>query len=812
MTRAAPSGLRGARRSRLARGVVLAAASLALAPGEGLAQGWTLDPDGPALKRYAVVIGNGDYATAPDLRNSRADARLVADFLGGQGYEVFEYADLDKRGFEQMLRRVLVEVDSDSEVVFYYAGHGVQIAGGNYLVPVDADLADAYDVPFQTVSLTSVVNIIGARARRQLVILDSCRDNPFGNTLVVTDLSSGLVETRDGFNALTAPINSLLAFSTSPGALAFDGGGANSPFTEALVMAASVAPQLPVSQIFEQVRRLVYVRTEGQQVPWESSTLVEHVSFGGGAGEAGPDAVPAADAGTPRGLTLVTAAQAADAPSDAAAASVLLGASLESEVLLGPSLRDALAIAPEAEVSFDGRPRHGRLGLRHADGRRSDPLRVALNGAGLEGLTYLSDMIEVPAAAAPEPALADGFTVAVDGQEHRVQLTLEADPCDAAAGDHLDPEGVGLTRYPNEIEPELALAACEAAVAANPQNGRFHYQLGRAHLALRQFDAARADFERARELGHTRALVALGNLVANEATIAGGGANEMAPPEALALYRAGVERGDPYAFHALGRQLLRYGGSEAQRREGYELLSRALELGHTFSMNELGYYFLDPAAPHSDPARGLRYLRESAERGDIYGYNNLGLVYRDGLAGVEADPQEAAAWFTRAAEGGHPYAPGNLGRLWNSGALGTDNQYLRAVEWYDQGLERGDGWSGANAAWIIVNREVPGMGPRDAALRAAKAATLRGADSAAEARALLASLPDAAKDGAAQMLINALGGQVAVDGAFGPTTRAEMERVLAAQGEPVTATTPDERLTALAAAYWKQGVFRVDLF
>jgi TPR repeat protein len=349
-------------------------------------------------------------------------------------------------------------------------------------------------------------------------------------------------------------------------------------------------------------------------------------------------------------------------------------------------------------------------------------------------------------------------------------------------------------------------------VAAHPDNGRFHYQLGRAHLALRQFDDARAEFETARTLGHTRAWVALGNLVANDARITGGGANEPAPAEAIALYREGVERGDPYAYHALGKQLLRHGTTEAAKREGFELLSRALELGHTFSMNELGYYFLDPDAPYSDPARGLRYLQESAGRGDIYGYNNLGIVYRDGLAGVTADPQAAADWFQRASEGGHPYAPGNLGRMWNSGALGTDNQFGRAVEWYDIGLERGDGWAGANAAWIIANRDVPGLGPRDTALRAAKAASLRGADSAARGRELLTDLPDSAVDSAAQMLVNALGGSVAVDGVFGPGSQTEMARVLAARGETITATAPAERLTALAAAYWRQGVFRVDLY
>jgi hypothetical protein len=206
----------------------------------------------PVLKRYAIVVGNGDYLAAPDLGNAVADARLVAEFFTEQGYQVLEYRNLGKLGFEQMLRRALHDVNKQSEVVFYYAGHGVQIAGGNYLVPVDADLDNAYDVPFETISLTSVVNILGARARLQMIILDSCRDNPFGNTLVVTDLTSGLSETRDGFNLLTATINSLLAFSTAPGAVAWDGAaGTNSPFTAAMVETARAAPATEVAALRE---------------------------------------------------------------------------------------------------------------------------------------------------------------------------------------------------------------------------------------------------------------------------------------------------------------------------------------------------------------------------------------------------------------------------------------------------------------------------------------------------------------------------------------------------------------------------------
>ena len=347
----------------------------------------------------------------------------------------------------------------------------------------------------------------------------------------------------------------------------------------------------------------------------------------------------------------------------------------------------------------------------------------------------------------------------------------------------------------------------------SPDTGRFHYQLGRVQLAMRDFDAAQASFERARDLGHTRASVALGLAIANaDARTRGLGVDAPAPPEAIALFQEGVDAGDPYALHTLGRELLRHGPDEATRRRGFQLEQQAVEFGHTFAMNELGAYYMNPASPDADPERGLTYIRESAARNDIYGYYNLGLVYRDGLAGVAPDLQAAVEWFEKAAASGHPAAPGTLGRLWNSGALGEAGRDTKAIEWYDQGLARCDGWSGANAAWIIVNRAPPGYLPRDAAVRAAKAAVLSGEDSAAEARSLLATLDAEAIDGAAQSLVNALGGQIEVDGAFGAASVTEMQRVLGPAAVDAAQGTPTERLLALARGYWQGEPCRIDLY
>lgn len=602
-----------------------------------------------AVRRYAIVIGNQDYANVEDLTNAVSDAKIVASFLRDNDFIVFDEYDVDKRRFERLLRRVLLELDENSEVLFYFAGHGIQIGRRNYLLPTDVTLAVAHDVPFETVTLDQILALLASRSRLQLVILDSCRDNPFANLRLSTGLDAALFETGAGFATMSAPINTLLSFSTSPGALAVDGeAGGNSPFTAALVDRARESPTESITRILEDVRRRVYEATGGRQVPWESSTLVEPFVF--------------RVAAAPEEKIVV-----AEAPVPAAPPTELsLTAPLDREVSIGRLISEAFTPPPGAVIRVSEPPRAGALVFASAD---SDALASTSTGDDLSTLSYDVTLDERNAAIGGAGAFdsSDTFEISVASQGAvtpiRVTLKTEADSCDEEAGDWLDPGGVGLARYPNEIEPEAALAACEAAVERAPETGRFHYHLGRALLALRRYDEAGAAFEAARELGHVRAWYALGQLKASAEIATGGGADIRNSDDVLAYYAAGVEQGDAYAMHALGKQLLRYGKDEAEREEGFDLLGRAIEIGHTFAMNELGYYFLDRESDHYQPERAMGYLRASAARDDIYGYNNLGLVSANGLDGAEPDFDAAYEWYLKAAEGGHPNAPVNVGRM-----------------------------------------------------------------------------------------------------------------------------------------------------
>ena len=773
----------------------------------------SFDIETRAENRYAIVIGNSDYSAIPDLPNAEADAEVMAEFLRGQGYQVQYHIDITKRGFEDVLRRVLFDVDKDTEVVVFFAGHGFQIGSENYLVPVDADLDSVYDIPFEAVSLGSLVSIIGSRARLQVVILDSCRDNPFAGRAALTQMGRDLREARTGFSSLAAPLNSMLIYSTSPGALAYDGEGENSPFTAALISEASETPDALIKDVFEGVRRLVYQATNGRQVPWDSSTLVEPASFGLDASLLRPLPVSASGGGITRGLARIANSEPETVTlTDGLPLTGTVDADFVPEVDLGPALQGLLNLSANDQFVLDEGPTTGRLVLRGADGRDRDVIGETLSADQVSSLVLENESVQIPALSLPEGNIADGIAISVNAVRQRVGLTLVPNQCDFHAGDHLDPGGMGLTRYPNEIEPEAALAACEAAVAAAPEEPRFHYQLGRAYTALRRHEDAITSYTKARDLGYTRGWLALGRAIEGLEAAQGGKFSEQASEEVLQLFARGVDEGDPYAFYALGRQMMRFGGTNEIEVEGYDLIIRSLEVGHTFAMNELASFYLDEDSDFYDGERGLRYLRESASRNDIYGYNALGLAYMRGRGGLDSDDEVAMEFFLSASEGGHPFAPFNIARMHRDGRAGGPADLNAAIDWFDIGLHRGDALAGARAAELIATENPSNYDAFDGAVFAAKAATLREERAVEIALEELSYLSDREIDGGAQKLIAALGGEVTVDGAFGPASQAAMDAVLARLNAGSAETDPLDRILQLAGLAWQQSSFRVDLY
>src|SRR6267154_1190436 len=226
-----------------------------------------------AEQRAALVIGNGAYRSVPELRNSRNDADDISEQLKRLGFSVIDGRDLDRSAMQAALGRFAQRLKSADAGLVYYSGHGLQINGQNFLVPVDLKLDDGAFTPFEMVKLDDVVEALSYTDGVRLLVLDACRDNPFANSLAQNKGSRGASMTR-GLAKIERSQGMLIAYSTQPNAVAADGSGRNSPFTAALVREMQV-PGLEVATVFRRVAVNVYRETGGAQTPELSVSLLQ---------------------------------------------------------------------------------------------------------------------------------------------------------------------------------------------------------------------------------------------------------------------------------------------------------------------------------------------------------------------------------------------------------------------------------------------------------------------------------------------------------------------------------------------------------
>jgi hypothetical protein len=222
-----------------------------------------------AEKRVALVIGNSDYRSVPKLPNPDADAKLMSDTLLSLGFFVVggsAQIDLDKTRFDAALQEFKTQLVGADVALFYYAGHGVETHGLNYLVPVDAHPQNEADVFSEMVSTSDILDQLEKSGTRiNLVLLDACRDNPFRD--------HGIRSNTGGLAQMPAPIGTLISFATQPRSVSLDGDGGHSPYTRALV-AAMQKPGYGLFKTFNDVGLAVEKATGGQQLPWVSSSPI----------------------------------------------------------------------------------------------------------------------------------------------------------------------------------------------------------------------------------------------------------------------------------------------------------------------------------------------------------------------------------------------------------------------------------------------------------------------------------------------------------------------------------------------------------
>jgi caspase domain-containing protein len=252
-----------------------------------------------AQNRVALVIGQSAYQKVVQLPNTANDAKQMTALLSQAGFNVTTASDLSQTAMRQAIGEFAAKVAQSGPqtiAAVFYAGHGLQIDGENFLVPVDVDPQRESDIPLEAVRLNDLMNTLGALpTTMRIYMLDACRNNPFPSIAGTAGKGLAMVDTRAGAQG------SFISFSTSPGAEAEDGTGADSPYTTALLQVARDA--VPIEEAFKRVRVAVARDTDGRQIPWESSSLTADFRFFGDSGQSTPvggATTPSANPSTPR--------------------------------------------------------------------------------------------------------------------------------------------------------------------------------------------------------------------------------------------------------------------------------------------------------------------------------------------------------------------------------------------------------------------------------------------------------------------------------------------------------------------------------
>lgn len=226
---------------------------------------------GTVEHRVALVIGNSNYENSP-LRNPVNDARAMGNALKAVGFDVMTKVDLNQKEMKRAIDEFGSKLNNQSVALFYFAGHGMQVKGHNYLIPIATAISTEQDVEYEAVRADRVLAKMNhAQPRVNIVILDACRNNPFARSF----RSAG-----QGLAHMDAPSGTIIAYATAPGSVASDGSGENGLYTQELVKYIH-APGLPIENVFKKVRAGVRRESDAKQTPWESSSLIGNFYFNG---------------------------------------------------------------------------------------------------------------------------------------------------------------------------------------------------------------------------------------------------------------------------------------------------------------------------------------------------------------------------------------------------------------------------------------------------------------------------------------------------------------------------------------------------
>lgn len=695
-----------------------------------------------AQKRVALVIGNSEYGNLPRLKNPNNDMREVAATLRAAEFEVFQGRDLSRVAFEELLRAYMRAVENADVSLVYYSGHGIQIGGKNYLVPVDAKLSTPYDVEIESINVDNIYSFLRENSRMQLVFLDACRDNPFradqywvADRLERANKPAGLAApanlstpTRKGFG-----MGSLFAFSTEPDKVAYDGAGELSHYTQAFVKRA-LSPNLELRQMLTQVRRDVITSTDGKQIPWENSSLVD--DFFMVKLPSAPVSAPIHRVSVLQGSAGMIDLPAPQSPSGSPLTITFDRAPERGRLMLGDQLLPPgkpLQVSDLARVRYDSSASpaghvelmtytvadkwkqsvQGALAIAVTDTVQvaTRAVRPTSRPVPAPRVTQPPKITEAPRPVEPPPVRVADAPRPKTGEAHAYVNTLVrlAPKVDIGVG----PVSLGL--------PDVAQTAEAGAFSITftqvPTSGALHaggkrIEVGTV-LPLSEITALGfepkigtqgeslttrfvLDTGDRRSTGSLTIRPALNACDAEAAepfdlqgVAAGKLPNEINPQAALSACMSATAR-----YPALARFQYQLGRAHIAARaneQGWAQFEKAAGMDHTRALYQLGHLTRQGVGRPASLSVAADYFRRGAERSDPYGIYDYGKALFYGR-GVTKDASAGLRLMLRAADMGHTYAMNELGYIFLEG-INAQQDAERGMRFYRSGVERNDIYS-----------------------------------------------------------------------------------------------------------------------
>jgi TPR repeat protein len=676
-------------------------------------------------KRIALVIGNSAYTNSP-LKNPVNDAKDIAAKLRGLGFDVIERNNLKKEQIGGTLREFRSKLTPGAVALVFYAGHGLQIKGVNYLPAVDADINSEEDVPNQSIAVNQIMDVLDeAKTRLNLVFLDACRNNPYARSFRSAD---------QGLARISAPSGTLISYATRPGSVAADGEGRNGLYTSKLL--AQMDSNVQIELALKQVVTAVKVASQGKQEPWMEGSIEGDFCFGGCAANGGgaqianlvPTPAPvhvksreeieqetwesardSANIGAvqeylkqyPKGrfagqarvlIATLKAVPAKPAESISPFSREDSQTALWNEVQKGNSVDDYnayLAQYPKGKYIALAKSRIKKLqeeAATEASRKDQDAWEAADKSGSEDGYQgYLKGWPDGRYAKLAQVRIRKLQTDLATHQEQELWQQVQAGKIAQTVQSYLD-------KYPNGSHVAAAREKLDAIRKAEADRNVANELFEQA----KKGDSAKLDkLEELARQGNADAQGNLARMYFNEWGV------KKDYAEGLIWAHKAAEQGNSDGQNVLGISLLHGFGVAKDEAEGGKWIRKSAEQGNARAQANLGGMYANGLGVAKDYDEAVKWYRKSAEQGEAGGQYSLGAAYANGL-GVAKDEAEAIKWYRKSAEQGNAFGQYGLGLAYANG-LGVAKDEAEAVKWYRKSAEQGNAFGQTNLGAAYVS-------------------------------------------------------------------------------------------------------------